>query len=399
MVKKFAKRNSQLFLILFVGLIAASFMFTGYENLGGTPDVVATVGGLPVKINEYENAYKRQISLYRNFTNNKDLTAQQIKQFRVKENVINNLIEHRLWVKLARNHNLGVSKDEIVDKIKEQSWFLTDKKFDFEKYKYLLRANGMTTAYYETLTGQDTLNALSRQIFSHFPVSKAYMEQLNNFKNQKISAHVVEIQNKPLRKHLKVTRNEVKSFLQKPANLQKAEELFKKRKSDKKSKFDDQKYTLAKELIQNSPAKDKALEALVERLVKKFKTLLKADKMKTAESLKKKYGFKLDKNISMDRFNGTKGAIKISEKNIQTIFKEGLAKRRNHLFKSGDTSVLVWAYPHKAPKTKKEDPKSVSEKLKNEQKTAQRSFQRKLSRSIIDKLKTDISIKVYNNTL
>ena len=370
----------------------------------GVPDVVANVGGLPVKVNEYENEYNRQISLYRNFTNNKDLTAQQIKQFRIKENVMNNLIEHRLWVKLAKDNHLGVSEKEIVNKIKEQSWFLTDKKFDFEKYKYLLQANGMTTSYYEALTGQDALNAISREIFSHYPISKAYLEKLNHFKDQKITANVVEIQKNSLRKHLKVTRKEVRSFLKKPENLKKVEELLKKEKSDKKNKKKgNQKFSLAKELIQKSSDKNKALEKFIDNLNRKIQKHLKAGKTKTVESLKKKYDLKMDKKITMDRFNGSKGSIKISEENIKTIFKDGLTKRRNYLFKEGDKSIVIGISPYKAPKDKKkkkgEDPeKALAEKQKNELKTARNSFQRKLSLSIIDKLKKDTSIKIYNNT-
>ena len=402
MAKKFVKLNSRIFLIFFIGLIAASFMFTGYENMVGTPDVIATVGNLPIKINEYENEFQRQLSLYRNFTNNKDLTAQQIKQYRIKENVLNNLIEHRLWVKLAQSNNLNVSESEVVDKIKQQSWFLTDKKFDFEKYKSLLRANGMTTAYFETLMGRDTLNALSKKIFSHHPVSKAYMEKINYFKNQKIAVHAVEIQKNSLRKHLKITRSEVNLFLKDPKNLQYVEKQLKKRKADKKSKIKDQKFSLAKELIQNSSSKEKNLRALTDRLVKKLQTLLNANKTKTIESLKKKYSLKMDKNITIDHFNGSKGVVKISEKNLKTIFKDGLTKRRTYLFEENGIFVLIRAFQYvtpKKPRKSKNDSESLAKKQKKEQETTQYAFQRKLSRSIIDKLKKEISIKTYKTAL
>ena len=398
MTKKFIKRNSQFFLMLFIGVIAVSFMFTGYENMTGVPDVVATVGDLPIKTNEYQNEYNRQLSLYRNFTNNKALTAQQIKQFRINENVMNNLVEHRLWVKLAQDNDLGVSEKEIVDKIKEQSWFLTDKKFDFEKYKYLLQANGMTTAYYEKLTGHDTLNGLSRQIFSHYPISKGHMEKLSHYKNQKITAHAVEIQKNSLKKHLKVSKRETKNFLKDPKNLKKVEELFKKRQSNKKDKLEAQKFALAKELIQNSPDKAKALDALADQLSQRLKKLLKGNKIKQIESLKKKYGLKMDKNISIDRFNGSKGAVKIAEKDISSVFKDGLLNRRSYLFKDGSKWILLRAFPYKAPKGKKKDSKALAEKQKSEQRTAQYSFQNKLSRSIIDDFKKDVSIKIYKNT-
>ena len=400
MAKKFIKRNSQFFLMLFIGVIALSFMFTGYENMMGVPDVVANVGNLPIKINEYENEYNRQLSLYRNFTNNKALTAQQIKQYRIKENVMKNLVEHRLWVKLAQNNDLGVSEKEIVDKIKEQSWFLTEKKFDFEKYKYLLQSNGMTTAYYETLTGQDTLNALSRQIFSHYPISKAYLEKLNRYKNQKVAAHIVEIQKNSLRKHLKVSKKETRNFLKDPKNIKQVEELFEKRKSkDKKNKFEQQKHFLAKELIQNSPAKQKALDTFADGLEKKLQALLKANKIKSAEKLKKKYGLKMDKNISIDLFNGAGGTVNIPEKDIQTIFKDGLVKRRSYRFEHGGTLILARISRYKAPKSKTQTPEKLAEQKKQELKTAGYSFQRKLSRSIIDALKKEVPIKIYNNTL
>ena len=400
MAKKFVKFNSNIFLIIFIGLIAASFMFTGYEGMMRPSDVMATVGGLPIKINEYENAFQRQVSLYRNFNNNKDLSAQQIEQYKIKERVMEGLVEERLWVKLAKNNKLAVSEKEVVDKIKEQSWFLTDKKFDFEKYKFLLQRNGMTTAYYEELMNRDALNALSRQIFSHHPVSKSYIEKINHFKNQKISAHTLEIHKNSLTKHLKITQGEVRRFLKDSKNLKKVEQLLKGQKNNKKTKVKDQKYSLAKELIQNSPSKEKELKAFANRLVKKFQSLLKANKMKTIQSLKKKYGLKMDKNIAIDQFNGSKGSISISEENLKTIFNNGPTKRRTYLFEDGGKFVLVKAFPYKAPRKKsKEKPKTLAEKQKEDQKTAQYAFQRKLSRSIMDKFRKEVSIKTYQNPL
>ena len=399
MAKKFVKHNSKIFLTIFIGLIAASFMFTGYENMIGAPDVVATVGDLPIKLNDYENELKRQLSLYRNFTNNKDLTAQQIEQYRIKENVMNNLVEHRLWVVLAQNNHLDVSEKEVIDKIKEQSWFLTEKKFDFEKYKALLKLNGMTTAHYEALMGRDTLGALSQEIFSHYPVSKAHLEKLRHFQNQKIAAYVLEIQRNPLRKHLEVTRREAMRFLKDSKNLARVEQLLKKEKSDKKGKNKNRKYALAKELIRKSPSKEKALDALTGRLVKRFQSLLDAGKITKAESLRKKYDLKADKNISIDIFNGSKGRIKISEKNLKTIFGEGTTRSRTHLLEEGGRHILVRASLYRPPKKLEKDSETLADKQKKEQKTAQYAFQRKLSRSIIDKLKKEISIKTYQKNL
>ena len=404
MVKKFTKYNSNIFLIFFIGLIAVSFMFTGYEGMIGPSNVVAKVGNLPIKVNEYENEYQRQLSLYRNFNNNRDLTAQQIEQYRIKENVIDNLIQQRLWVKMAQNNGLAISDKEVVDKIKKQSWFLTDEKFDFEKYRSILRVNGMTASYFETLMNRDTLNALSKQIFSHYPVSKGYAKKLSHFKNQKISGHVLEIQKNSLKKHLKVAKNEIRIFLKEPKNLQKVKQRLKKSPSQKKGGIQKQEHALAKEMIQNSPSKEKALNAFTNRLVKKFQSLLKANKIKSVESLKKKYGFKMDKNISIDHFNGSKGTVRIAEKNLDTIFKNSLAKRQSYLFEDGGKLILVKTFPYRDTKKKSKQgpekkPKTLAEKQKEEQKTAEYAFQRKLSRSIIDKLKKEISIKTYQNAL
>ena len=375
----------------------------------GAPDTVAKVGHLTIKNSEYQNEFNRQLSLYRNFTQNKDLTAQQIKQFRIKENAINNLVEHRLWVKLAQENDLGVSEKEVIDKIKEQTWFLTDKKFDFDKYKYLLQSNGMTTSYFENLMGQDVLNSLSRKIFSHYPVSSAYIGKLNHFKNQKVSAHIVEIPKNSLQKHLKVSKKEINRFLKEPENLEKVKAMFEKRKAkksaSKKSKFDRQKYSLSRELIQKSPEKEKDLKDLQRQFVKKFQFALKGNKMKRAKSLTKKYELKMDKNIALDRFNGSKGTIKISENDLKTIFKGEKQKSTMHLFQSGDTMIVVKVFPFKESKKKAKEKKkgtkgpTPEEKQKNDQKMAQGSFQRKLSRSIIDKLKKDVSVKIYDQLL
>ncbi|TNE97147.1 MAG: hypothetical protein EP326_12025, partial [Deltaproteobacteria bacterium] len=81
----FQKRTTNIFLTIFIGFIVVSFMFTGYESMKGTPDTVAKVGGIPVKLAEYRNEYNRQLEFYRRIMNG-DLSSKQIEQFGLKLN-------------------------------------------------------------------------------------------------------------------------------------------------------------------------------------------------------------------------------------------------------------------------------------------------------------------------
>ncbi|MDC1175725.1 SurA N-terminal domain-containing protein, partial [Bacteriovoracaceae bacterium] len=145
----FQKKTSNVFVTLFIGLIVVSFMFTGYESMRGTPDTIAKVGSTPIKFREYQQEYERQMGFYKRIFGGKDLTKEQIRQFRIKDNTINSLVEKKILLNLADDLDVVPGNERIKAEIKNLPYFKTNDQFDINKYKAILAANSLTPKDFE----------------------------------------------------------------------------------------------------------------------------------------------------------------------------------------------------------------------------------------------------------
>lgn len=229
-MSSFSKNTSNLFLTVFIGLIVVSFLVTGYGTLQGTPDTVINVGGIPVKIAEYQREHQRQIEFYKRIFGGKDLTRAQIEQFKIKDNTIRNLVSRKLLVKISEDLGVNPSDDQIKEEIKKLPYFLTNKAFDINKYKQLLAANGYTPADFENSFRMDLKGQLSNEILTGFPASDAYFQSVNKFKDQAVKANVATVSKQDLKKFVTISNSEVKAFLGNADNKARVGNLFKDRK-------------------------------------------------------------------------------------------------------------------------------------------------------------------------
>jgi peptidyl-prolyl cis-trans isomerase D len=142
-MNKITGKVSNIIIAFFIGAIIISFALTGFSGFNNTANSVGNVDGNPITIAEYNNAFNMQLQRYTQIFK-KDLTAQQIRQFRVKENALNELINKKVMVNYAQELNLKTANEEIKESIKELPYFKTNDKFDVNKYKSLLTANNLT---------------------------------------------------------------------------------------------------------------------------------------------------------------------------------------------------------------------------------------------------------------
>src|SRR3990172_185843 len=103
LIRKGAIDNPWLFRII-MGIIAITFVVTmGWVGLSApTSDVVAQVNNHKISLNEYRRSYQNAIEFYRNLFKdgfNEDL----VKQLNLRRQVMNNLIDHRIWLDYTRS--------------------------------------------------------------------------------------------------------------------------------------------------------------------------------------------------------------------------------------------------------------------------------------------------------
>jgi peptidyl-prolyl cis-trans isomerase D len=227
----FTKNTSNLFLTVFIGLIVVSFLVTGYGTLQGTPDTVVNVGGIPVKITEYQREYQRQTEFYKRIFGGKDLTRAQVEQFKIKDNTIRNLVQRKLLVKISDEMGIFPSDTQIKEEIKKLPYFLTNGSFDINKYKQLLAGNGFTPLDFESNFKQDLKGQLANEVLTTYPASNAYFTELEKFKDQEVNVNLATIKKNELKKFLSISTKEVREFLSNKENKERVANLYKQRKT------------------------------------------------------------------------------------------------------------------------------------------------------------------------
>tara|TARA_R110002072_G_scaffold1989_4_gene16533 strand:+ start:9793 stop:11283 length:1491 start_codon:yes stop_codon:yes gene_type:complete len=227
----FQKKTSNVFVTLFIGLIVVSFMFTGYESMRGTPDTIAKVGSTPIKFREYQQEYERQMGFYKRIFGGKDLTKEQIRQFRIKDNTINSLVEKKILLNLADDLDVVPGNERIKAEIKNLPYFKTNDQFDINKYKAILAANSLTPKDFEEDIIHQEQGRIAQNLLSKVSISNGYVKAIEDFKAQKITATTVQLNKDSLRTLVSVSRNEIKDFLSKEQNKARVLSLFNERKT------------------------------------------------------------------------------------------------------------------------------------------------------------------------
>ena len=232
MSDSFKKKSSSFFVTAFIGLIIVSFMFTGYESMKGTPDTVATVGSKSILIRDYQNEYNRQLEFYQRFTGGTSLTSQQIQQFGIRDNAVNSLVSSKLMITLSEKLGVEPSIYQVKEEIKKLPYFQTNEKFDLEKYKILLSSNGLTPADFESDI-QDQIKSQGGQVFfARYPISNKYLEDIQQFKAERMKGHLIKINREGTRKYLPVSQAQIQEFLGVEANARRVEVMFNEQKAN-----------------------------------------------------------------------------------------------------------------------------------------------------------------------
>ncbi|GAB4015865.1 MAG: hypothetical protein Fur0010_15260 [Bdellovibrio sp.] len=266
------KKSSNIFVTLLIGLIVVSFMFTGYESMRGSPDTVAKVGPIPIKMGEYQREYERQLEFYRNIFGGQALTSQQIETFGIKNNALRNLAQQKLMLILAEDAQVPVPHDKIKEEIKKMPYFLTEGKFDINKYKAVLNANRISPADFENQLSDSVKADGVQSLFKTVPLSQNYLKDIESFKQEKIGAHLAQFPKESLRKLIEVNKSEVSAFLAIPENMTRVTSLF----NDRKSQLDQKEEVKARHILLRTG--DGKEDAEVEKKIKEIaKTLTPAN--------------------------------------------------------------------------------------------------------------------------
>lgn len=232
MQPKFTSKVSKYVVGFFMAAIIISFILTGFQGFLGSPDSVAKVDGHSVSMREYQGLLQAELDRFSQIFGGKPLTNQQIRQFRIKENVINQLVQKALLVNLADKMNMTPGSEEVKATIKELPYFQTQGKFDVSRYKGLLQANSLTPTGFEESIKNDLKFQKISETLQNIYISDNYAKDILKIKNQTANVVAVQFERESLVPFIEVSKEQVSTFLADEKNMALLKSLFSSIESD-----------------------------------------------------------------------------------------------------------------------------------------------------------------------
>lgn len=148
-IRQRAVENPWVLRTIFGVLIAIFIISMGW--IGFKPSnqrVVATVAGVPISLQEYEDAYRRTYESYQNIFKDQ-FTPELVKQLDLKHTVVNQLIDEQLWRLTAERLGLSVTDEELTAQLVNIPAFQRAGQFDPTVYEQTLLRNHWTPQRFE----------------------------------------------------------------------------------------------------------------------------------------------------------------------------------------------------------------------------------------------------------
>lgn len=143
-----------------MGILAVAFIITmGWWGFGEqSGNAVASVGDLTVSRDEFRRAYENMYRFY------KEKVPGEFKDETIKQFVIEQLVDNRLWLLAAKDMGVTVSDEDLRQMIVQIPEFQKNGAFDPELYQRLLAANHLTPAVFEASQYKEILGNKARMI-------------------------------------------------------------------------------------------------------------------------------------------------------------------------------------------------------------------------------------------
>jgi len=138
-------RHNPWFARIMMGLLSVTFVITmGWWGFEQTEDnAVAKIDRISVSMEEYQRAYRNASNFYR------EVFQDKYDDKDVRKQVIDALVDRKLWLQEARRMKLVVSDEELKRSITELPGFQKEGKFDPDLYRRILANEHYTPEGFE----------------------------------------------------------------------------------------------------------------------------------------------------------------------------------------------------------------------------------------------------------
>ena len=216
---EFIRTHQRLMQFLLLLIILPSFAFVGlesYTSMGDSSNTVAKVDGQALTQPEWDAAQREQMARFRQMFG-EQFDAKMFDTPEAKQEVLNNLIAQRVLAAEAKRNKLSVSDQTLQQTIINMGGLtMADGKFDVERYKTLLAAQGKTPTMFEAelrqgLIAQQVNAAIQSTAFAPDSLAK----RLSELGEQEREVQQLAFRASDYVSQVKVTDDMLKSFYEK----------------------------------------------------------------------------------------------------------------------------------------------------------------------------------------
>jgi parvulin-like peptidyl-prolyl isomerase len=271
-----------------IAFIAFVFIFYGVFSPKSTRGlhegaVAGTVNGDPISIAEFNRELNRRVEFFKNLAGGK-LSDEQLKGFRIKEGVFQELANRKILVQEAQRQGLLASDEEVKEKITEIPAFQKDGKFDLATYKQVLEANNHTPASFERLIRDDiSMQQWDGYFQDRVQVAEEEVKKEFLVSQDKRDLKYVLLTAEGAKKNVSISNEDIKKFLEDSAKLNLAKMKFDEGKNGlyKGQKFEDVKETIARSIL--ATEKMDEIQKINEKLADQVLATMTAEKSSDAK--------------------------------------------------------------------------------------------------------------------
>jgi peptidyl-prolyl cis-trans isomerase D len=207
---KSMRKHARYFYVLFF-IVILTFIFWGVGTLDKPTSVsVAEVGDQKITVEEFWRTYERFRSMYRDLSGGQ-LDEEAEKKLKLKETVLNTLIEERVLLAAAKQWDVTVTDKELQEAIMRDQRFIRDGAFRKDVYFRTLELNRLTPDMFEYSLRQElTLQKIRRLIWSAVgvgPQDLAAAPGSDKPVDQKDAARLMEERNAAVKSYVESLKN------------------------------------------------------------------------------------------------------------------------------------------------------------------------------------------------
>jgi peptidyl-prolyl cis-trans isomerase D len=168
-------------MLFFLVLVFPSFVFfgiQGYSRFIEKDNAVAEIGGQPITPQEFDNAQRQRLEQLRQIVG-QNFDPKMFDTPAARAATLDHLLAERALMQEAARSNIAVSEGRLREIISAAPAFQQDGKFDYERYKTLLAAQGQSEALFESRVRNDLVQqTLLRAVADTALLPKAVRERM-----------------------------------------------------------------------------------------------------------------------------------------------------------------------------------------------------------------------------